>query len=152
MRTTNEGVNSFTSYPSVKFYIDYLKRGYSIKSLELSWGGYAHFDADTLKADIRNYDVFIRRFFHHHIKDGYYTDKIIYVNNIPDNLYVKHSSLWFPKVFLFLEEEYEKKFVVEYLKTLFEPLADYHTNHKSILFQHYDRRGSKNNKSISRPA
>lgn len=147
-----EGRNLFTQYPSLKFYIEYFGHRAMINTLEVSWGGYAFFDEGTLRNDIANYNVFIRRFFYNHAKDGYYSDRFIYINDLPESIYIKNQGLWFPRVFLHLQETYHKNFVCDYLKTLFPQIADYHTNHKTIKFTHYNKRGTENNTSISRPA
>ena len=153
MRTKKEGHNTFSNYEAIKIYIDYSKLGKTTQSLQLTWGGYAHFDGGTLRNDIANYNIDIRRFFRSKVRDGYFTDRFIYVNDVPESIYERHSGLWFPKMFLFLEEEYEKKFVVEYLQTIFKSLSAYHHKHKNIIFTHYTaRNGTENNKSISRPA
>lgn len=153
MRTKKEGHNTFSNYEAIKIYIDYTQRGKTCKTLQITWGGYAHFDEGTLRHDIGNYNVDIKRFFHSKVRDGYFTNKFIYVNEVPESIYDRFSGLWFPKVFLFLEDEMEKSFVVDYLKTLFKPLSFYHLMHQNITFTQYTaRNGVKNNKSISRPA
>lgn len=151
MRTKKEGHNTFSNYNAIKIYVDYAKRGKTTNSVQLTWGGYAYFDEHTMRNSIANYNVFIKRFFNAHIEDGYYKKNFIYINEIPEHLYQSHKGLWFPKVFLFLEETYDKDFVMDYLKTLFKPLSEYHHYHKSIQFTHYQaRNGTENNTSISR--
>jgi len=140
MRNKNEGKNTFSDYPAVKFTIDYVVQRRTIKSLQLGWGGYAYFTPESIKNDIANYNITMRRYFNAKVKDGYFTDKFIYINELHDNLYEIHKSQWFPKVFLFLEEEYEKDFVVEYLRTLFDEIAFYHQSHRTIKFMHYEHR------------
>lgn len=141
MRTKDkEGVNIFSNYDCVRFYIDYDKKGHSVKSLQISWGGYAFFDESNLKNEIANYNIWIKRFFQKKSKDGYFKDRFIYINDLHKTIWTKNSGGIFPKVFLFLEEEYEKKFITDYLKTLFAEINAYHTNHKSITFKKYSQR------------
>lgn len=140
MRTSKEGINIFSNYDSVRFYIDYDKKGKSVKSLQITFGGYAYFDEATMKNELANYNVWIKRFFKQKSKDGYFKDRFIYINDLHNSFNIKSSGGMFPKVFLFLEEEYEKKFLVEYLRTLFEEINYYHKNHKSIVFKKYTER------------
>jgi len=148
MRTKKVGYNTFTNYEAIKFYVDFDRRGKQTSSLQLTWGGYAQFDEDSIRHDIGNYNVNIKRFFRSKVRDGYFKDDMIYINEIPDTLYELHRGLWFPKMFLFLEDTMDKSFVVDYLKTLFKPLSLYHLQHDNITFTHY-KNGIKNNKSIS---
>lgn len=153
MRTKKEGTNTFSNYEAIKIYIDYTQRGKTCKTLQLTWGGYAHFDESSMSHDIHNYNVNIKRFFRSKVRDGYFTDQMIYINELHENLQNTYRGLWFPKMFLFLEDEMEKTFVVDYLKTLFKPLSTYHALHDKITFTQYSaRNGTENNKSISRPA
>lgn len=149
MRTKKEGGNTFSNYDAVKFFIDHTSQKKTCKSLQITWGGYAEFDPATMRNDIANYNINIRRYFKSKVRDGYFTDRFIYINDKNEKLMETARGLWFPKMFLFLEDEMDKKFVVEYLETLFADLADYHENHKTIKFTHYElRNGNKDNTSI----
>jgi hypothetical protein len=140
MRNKNEGKNTFSNYPTIKFTIDYVVQRRIVNSLELGWGGFAVFDINTMRNDIANYNIAMRRYFNSKVKDGYFTDRFIYINELPDNASLTGKAMWFPKVFLFLEEEYEKEFIVDYLKTLFTEIEHFHATHKKIKFGHYEHR------------
>lgn len=132
---------------NIVIYADFVKRGSMCSSVEISWGGLAKFDESTMKKDFSNYNVFIKRLFHSHIKDGYFNNKIIYINNLNDNMKKTFEGTLFAKVFLHLEEEYEKTFVLDYLQTIYAELDEYHKNHTTISFKKYPkhRNGVKNN-------
>lgn len=131
-----EGYNTFSNYDTIQFTVTYPSRYPKIKTIQINFGGVGTFDEDVL-AETRRYKHYIKQFFHSKSKDGYFKDKFIFIDGSSDSLIRNKGGLFFSEVFLYLEEEYEKSFVVSYLKNLFDELNEYHKNHKKIKFTKY---------------
>lgn len=140
MRKIIEGVNGFSNYDTIQFYVDFPKKR-SINTFQITFGGYVVGDMDSFFPEMRKYNRQIRQLFNRRSKDGYYKDKFIYIDGFSNNLKKTGQGGIFNEVFMFLEETYEKKFVIDYLKTLFEEVNEFHREHKFFKFVKYKDRG-----------
>lgn len=140
MRLKSEGRNTFSNYSTVHFAIDFPDRKRTIKSLQLTLGGWSDFGDDNMKSLNHQHKSFIKQFFFKKSKDGYFTDRFLFIDGTHDALVRNKKGLMFHEVYLFLQEEYDKYFVVDYLKDLFQELDEYHRTHPRIKFSKYHHR------------
>lgn len=140
MRKIIEGVNGFSNYDTLQFYIDFPKKR-NINSIQITFGGYVVGDLDSFNSEMRKYNREIRQYFNRKSKDGYYKNKFIVIDGFTDSLKRTGQGGIFNEVFLFLEETYHKKFVIDYFKTIFQELDDFHKEHKFFNFIKYKDRG-----------
>jgi hypothetical protein len=79
----------------------------------------------------------LRQFFYQRSKDGYYKKKFIFIDK--ENVLMKQKSvgMLFFDVFLFLEETYERDFLIEYFDTVYPQLNQIYNNQKNLKFKKY---------------
>lgn len=143
MRTTNEGFNTFSGYDSCVFYLDFVNRKSTTTTVQMKFGGEAECESENIKSEVRKYYSQIRQFFYRKTRDGYYNDKFIFIPGNNENLIRVGKGLFFNEIFFFLEEEYEKKFVIEYFITLFNEIEQINKNNKEIKFSKYGAKQKK---------
>jgi len=139
MRTKNEGKNCFSNYDTIQFYFDY-ERTYKITSIQLTFGGYAKCLNENYRTSVKLYNHSIRQYFRKRIRDGYYQERFIYLDGFPDIFYLTGQGTVFNRIFFHLEETYDKKFVIDYFKSMFDELNDLHKNHDDLEFIKYKNR------------
>lgn len=131
-----EGVNKFSDYQTAMFYLDF-GRARIIKSFQLRFGGVVIPKTENIKSDLRKYKYELKRFFYNKSRDGYYKDRFLFIDGTPDSFELKNGGFIFHDFHFFTEGELEKKFVVEYMETLFKELDVYFRNHKSFEFKRF---------------
>lgn len=137
MRTKKEGFNTFSEFDTIQIAVDFPKRGKKINSFQIIFGGHATFDNETWKKDNREYIHGLKKFFYNRVKDGYYKERFLLIDGTPNSVEKNKSGLIFHEVFFFLEEEYDKSFVIDYMKGVFNDLNQYHRDHSRIKFKKY---------------
>lgn len=136
MRDRSEGVNTFSNYDSLQFYLDFT-RSRTIKSFQVTFGSFMKCNEENFAPFIRKYRSDMKRFFYEKSREGYYKDKFIYLDGITDSFKLKGEGVVFNEVYLFTQEPYERNFVIDYMTGLFQELDNYHTNYKSFEFKKY---------------
>lgn len=139
MRTKLEGYNTFSNYDQIQIAIDFTNRSHKTKSLQIIFGGESIFNPDTVKSDNRGFKYKLKKFFYDHSKDGYYKEKFLFIDGSTERMESKGRGLIFHEVFFFLEEEYDKLFVIDYFKGLFDELNEIYRTEDRIQFRKYKR-------------
>jgi hypothetical protein len=136
MSFKEEGINKFSNYKSLQFGIEF-DRTKHIKSCQISFGGYSKHKGENFNRESRLYKYGLKQLLNKRSKDGYYKDKFILIDGFSDRFEEQKQGLLFQKVFFHFEETYEKGFVIDYLKTLFQEIDDYHRNCPHFKFEKY---------------
>lgn len=139
MRKIIEGVNGFSGYDTIQFYVDFPKKKY-INSFQITFGGYMVGDLEEFSSQMRKYNREIRQIIYNRSKDGYYKDKFIYIDGFTEHLKKCGQGGIFNEAFFFTEETYDKYFMIDYLKTLFDEINEFHREHKFFKFIKYKDR------------
>lgn len=140
MRTRNEGFNTFSNYDTIQFYLDFTSRKSFVESVQLTYGGYAFVNPYSYKIDLRNSRYKAKMLFNEHSKDGYYKEKFLFLDGTPQSMNIIFKGTIFHEVFFYLQEEYDKEFVIEYFKTLFPKINDLHKFNTEVKFVKYENR------------
>ena len=147
MEFTN-GKNRFTNYELFDISVDF-PRGRTIDNLQFSIGGMCSSKLDDIP---RQYKVFKHQFkqlLYRRSKDGYYSKNFHFIPKISE-VYQKHGDgLVYMDVFLFLEEKYDKQFVIDYLITLFDDFDQFYKSNKFFKFRKYAKKQSSGRKKSS---
>ena len=120
MPQLKEGYTLFSDYECMRYNINFATRNKIVKSLQLTFGGWATTDSDDSKRNIKVYNWKIKRFFYDKSNDGYFAPRFITKNNTPNTFYSSGEGMIFNEYFFFLQEQYDKEFVIDYFKTLIE--------------------------------
>lgn len=153
MRTKIEGTNTFNDYETLVYYFDFPSRKF-VKSVQLTFGGYAECNNDEIKSSMNIYKHQVKQMFGRRVKDGYFNKRFIFIDGFHTNFHELGKGLMFHQVFFHLEETYEKPFVVDYFRDIFQELDDFHKGHTHFNFTKYKWRKkfldaqSQNNNSI----
>lgn len=153
MRTKIEGINTFTNYETLVYYFDFPARKY-VNTVQLTYGGYAECINEEIKSSLNLYRHQIKQLFSRRAKDGYFNKRFIFIDDVPTTFYESGRGLMFNQVFFYLEETYEKSFVIDYFKDIFKELEEFHSGHSHFNFTKYKWRKkfldaqSQNNNSI----
>lgn len=144
------GVNIFDEYETIKFTIEYPERTKEIKSFQISWGGWVEFLDDEVARNIRLYNYSLKKFFAERVRDGYFKKDFIFIDGITERILNQKKGILFSKAFFFLEDPCSRKFLVEYMMTLFEEMDTFHRTHPAMKFKKYEpaRRKNSNHQSI----
>lgn len=137
MSTRTEGFNSHSNFDTVQFVMNFGRKGV-IKSFQLQFGSQAICQQEGMKEQIRLYHHDMRQFFYRKSKDGYFKKDFLFFDGFKENF--TGDGIVFPTFFFYLEEPYEKTFLIEYLIPLFDELNDYHRNHPFFKFSKYKSR------------
>lgn len=119
-----------------KMNILFSRRKY-VDTIQMTFGGSVQGDEDTFLNDIKLFKHSLRQFFYQRSKDGYYKKKFIFIDK--ENVLMKQKSvgMLFFDVFLFLEETYERDFLIEYFDTIYPELNQIYNNQKNLKFKKY---------------
>ena len=119
-----------------KMNILFSRRKY-VDTIQMTFGGSVQGDEDTFLNDIKLFKHALRQFFFNRSKDGYYKKKFIFIDK--ENVLMKQKSvgMLFFDVFLFLEETYERDFLIEYFDTIYPELNQIYNNQKNLKFKKY---------------
>jgi len=142
MSFKEEGINKFSNYESIQIGIDWDRRKH-IKSCQITFGGYSKFKGENFNRESRLYKYGLKQILNKRSKDGYYNEKFILLDGFSERFVEQKEGLLFQKVFFHLEETYEKGFVIDYLKTLFQEIDDYHRNCPHFKFEKYKSKRDK---------
>lgn len=137
MSTRTEGFNSHSNFDTVQFLMDFGRKGV-IKSFQLQFGSHYKCEQEEMKKQIKLYHHDIRQLFYKKSKDGYFKKDFLFFEGFKPNK--KGEGIVFPTLFFYLEEEYEKTFVIDYMVPIFNELNEYHKNHPFFKFTKYKNR------------
>lgn len=146
MTNCNEGFNAFSNYETCKFYLEFNRRGRTTSTVQLRFGGFAKTEEENVASSVRRYNRQVSQLFHSRVKDGYYRNKFFHIKLDNAHFLKKGEGLFFTEVFFFLEEIYEKTFVIDYFKTIFAELDQLNKNNKYFKFEKYAKEQSKRRK------
>jgi len=136
MRTKIEGTNTFNDYDTLVYYFDFPKRRF-VNSVQLTFGGYAECNNDEVKSSMNLYKHSLKQLFSRRVRDGYYKKRFIFIDGFHTNFVQLGKGLMFHQVFFYLEETYEKPFVVDYFRTIFQDLEKFHITNPNFNFTKY---------------
>jgi len=140
MTTKQEGFNTFSNYETNKYYLDFNKRGRQTSTVQLRFGGFAKTEEENVATQVRKYNRLIGQYFHSRVKDGYFKKKFFHIKLENSLLEKKGEGLFWTEIFFFLEETYDKTFVIDYFKTIFPDIEQINKTNKSFKFQKYAKK------------
>ena len=152
MRTKIEGTNTFNDYETLVYYFDWPRRKF-VNSVQLTYGGFAECKIENIKRAQHLYKYEVKQLFSRRANDGYFKKTFLYLDGFRQNSQELGKGLMFNQVYFYFEETYEKPFVVDYFRTIFQELEDFHKQHNLFNFTKYKWRKilyaeSKDNNSI----
>lgn len=136
MRSRNEGYNTFSNYKNFQGYCDFPKKLF-INSFQLSFGAYIQGEAENIESEFRKFRHEIKKFIYLKSKDGYHKERFIFIDKVPDTFVKKAGGSVVVDIFLFTQEDYEKKFLKEHIISLFDGIESICSKHKSLSFIKY---------------
>lgn len=139
MAQIKEGYIQFSNFDCLKYSFEFAtKRQGSIKTIQLRMGGMANTDPQYSVRNVNQYNWKIRKYFYNKSKDGYYKPRFIFIEDTPQSFFRNGKGLLFNEFFFYLEEEYDKRFVLDYFLTLLPEVDTFHKNYKDIKFSKYN--------------
>lgn len=132
------GKNRFTEY-SLMDIVLYFQRKKMVDTLQFTFGGWCESEIEDHQRQFRLLKHSLRQLLYNRSKDGYYKKNFVFVPKITDVYASNGAGLIYFDVFLFLEESYEKQFVIDYLPTLFQDIETIYKSNKFFKFRKYGK-------------
>lgn len=138
---SKDGLN-FTEYKNCHFKINYKNNRRTVDSLQIRFGGHVRGNEDGFKNNIRHLNHSLRQLIFKKHKDGYYKKKFIFIEDSSTRMFqLAKGNLYF-ELYLFLEEQYHREFVTDYMKDFFSEIDNVYQNCSTdkIQFVPYNKR------------
>lgn len=132
------GKNRFTEYSLIDVSL-YMQKRRTVKSLQFSFGGWCESEIEEQDRNFKLLHHQLKQLLYRRSKDGYYTKNFLFVPKISDSYNKNGQGLVYYDIFLFLEESYEKDFVIDYLKTVFQDIDTIYKANKFFKFRKYGK-------------
>ena len=107
-------------------------------TIQITFGSMIEGGEDNFNSDLRKFKHSLRQFFYQKSKDGYYKKKFLFIEKENVFLKQKKKGMLFFDVFLYLEEYYERNFIVDYLDTILPEINQIYYNHKQFKFKKFE--------------
>jgi len=146
MKFQDEGVNLFSNYDTLIFKLE-SGRKKQLNTVQISFGGYSYHKGEDVSREKKLFRHGLKQLFSKKSKDGYYKPQFIFLDGFTEGYDLNKQGLLFHKVFFYLEESYERGFVIDYLKTLFQDIDDYHKSNPYFRFHKYKPKRIRSAKS-----
>lgn len=133
-----KGSNRIRDYKLFDINIDFPRNRTSINNLQFTLGGWVEADLDEIKNNLRRFNHNLKQIIYKKSKDGYYKPNYCFVMRNGDRLSEKGKGLLYFDIFLHLEEEYERKFIMEHLRTIFAEIDILYSKENFFTFSKYN--------------
>lgn len=114
-----------------------LPRKKNIDTLQFRFGGHMEGDKHEFNSELRKLFYEIRMKIWKRSRDGYFKDKFLFIYDPNVSLERTGRGIVFVDVMLYLEETYEKKFILDYLPTIFQEIQDSYEGNKFFKTKPY---------------
>lgn len=130
------GKSRLEDYKCIDVLLD-LPRKKLLNTIQFTFGGFMESETSECESKFRVLKHSLRQLIANKSKDGYYSHNFIFIPKIGDTYKVKGKGLVYFEVFLYLEETYERGFIIDHLKTLFQEIDIMYQSHNFFKFSKY---------------
>lgn len=131
------GTNRIESYDLFNINIDFPKRA-MMNKIQFSINCHMSSDVEEFRNQFRRLKHSFKQLIYNSSKDGYYKKDYCFISKVSDVYELKGKGLLTFELFLYLEETYERKFILDYLLTLFNKIHILFEKDKFFTFSKYN--------------
>ena len=145
MRYRREGYNTFSKYKNFQGYCDWPHK-LLVKSFQITLASYIEGDKTEIQTEYRKFKHQLKQFFYYKSKEGYYKERFILIDTIPETIVKNGGGTFQCEIFLFTQEDYEKKFILPHVISLFDGIDSLIKGTKKLTFSKYKEHAKKSSK------
>lgn len=131
------GKSRLTHYKNIDITLDF-PRSRVFDKLQFTFGGMVESEVDDYKRQFSLVKYQLKQLLYRRSKDGYYQPNFIFIPKIGENYKETGKGLVYFEIFIHLEEPYERNFIVEHLKTIFQEVDDLLGDNQYFNFHKYN--------------
>ena len=131
------GVSRIRTFKNFDVTIDFPRRK-QMETIQFTFGGICESEIEESESEFKKLKHGLKQIIYNKHKDGYYKEQYCFIPKINEVYKKKGKGLVYFEIFLYLEESYERDFIVEHLLTLFAEIDALYSKNKFFKFTKYN--------------